>query len=236
MPNFYFIAIVVFIILVISSINSYYFKTAIVKRKLKAAHYRKISSFTNGEYAKIIGKAIPVKKVLTAPLSDRECVYYHILVEQKRKSKNYSYWTNVIEENVICDFVIDDGTGIAMINHEQISQHILTDRHYTSGFEKDPSLKLENYLQSHNIKSKNWLGFNKTLRYKEGIIAVDEEITVLGTGKWEKTKDLALNSSHYQVLTLQPTENSLVYLSDDPETFIVKKPKESDNFGSHYQK
>jgi len=65
--------------------------------------------------------------------------------------------------------VIYDGKNYALIDNKLIESYLIMDRNYLSGFLKDTTTRLENYLNKHGHKSVNILGLNKSLRYKEGI-------------------------------------------------------------------
>lgn len=197
----------------------YYFSTkTVVLRKLKKATYRRISNFIDGEFAKITGKVECIGIPLTAPLSGRTCAYYHVLVEQRVSSGKSSHWKTIIEEEVSGSFGIRDGDYCARIDGNMVKSHIVDDRKYKSGFMNDASEVLEQYLSDHGHDSKNFLGMNKSIRYREGVLEEGELIAVLGKARWEKAESGQWSDSYGKVLVIGPTDKEPVYLSDDPET------------------
>ena len=68
---------------------------------------------------------------------------------------------------------------------------------------------MEKFLDRHNVDSKGFFGFSKTIRYREGILEEGEMFTVAGEGQWNKTVDHNLMLTSKNVLVLIPgKENS----------------------------
>jgi hypothetical protein len=199
-------------------VNYYFSQKAIIKRKLKKAVSEKLSQFANGDIAKVVGKIEFVSRPLVAPLSNRPCAYYHVMVEQQVSTGKSSHWKTIITEENTGTFVIRDGKYCAHVNSEKIKSYIVDDRKYSSGFLNDASEVLENYLNSHGEKSENFLGLNKTIRYKEGVLEAGEYIAVMGRGEWKSAAQEQLPDSYDKVLVITSTETDAVYLSDDPDT------------------
>ena len=197
------------------SLSNYYFsKKAIVRRKLKKAAGKKITDCVSGEIAKVVGKVEFVGKPLIAPLSGRPCAYYCVLIE-KGSGKN---WETLIEEEVAGTFVIRNGKYCAHINCDNVTSYLVEDREYSSGFMEDATEVLEKYLRDHGQESEGFLGFNKTLRYKEGVLEQGELMAVVGRGEWKNANEVKLPDSYGRVLVISSTDEEAVYLSDDPET------------------
>lgn len=202
--------------------NYFFNKKARIKRKLKRATGKKITDFVSGEIAKVAGKIEYVGDPLVAPLSGRPCAYYYVLVEQKVSSGKSSSWEILIEEEVGGTFVIRDGKHCAHINSKNIKSYLVEDREYSSGFLEDATQVLEKYLHDHGQKSENFLGLNKSIRYKEGVLEEGELIAVVGRGEWKKAEQEQLPDSYGRVLSISSTDKEAIYLSDDPETVKVK--------------
>lgn len=212
-----FIIGIVVIIGIIVFVSNYFSKKAVVKRKLKKAVDKKISSFVSGDIAKIVGTVEIVGEPLIAPLSGRSCAYYYILVEQRVSNGKSSHWRTIIEEEVSGSFLVRDGRYCAHINTQKVKSYIVQDRLYTSGFMEDATAVLERYLKAHGQESEGFLGFNKTLRYKEGVLEHGEIIAALGRGEWKNTNSDQI-SENSRVLEIKSTDEEPVYLSDDPDT------------------
>lgn len=217
MPQFI-IPIFIVIFGVIVFLSFYFSNKTVVKRKLKKANVIKISNFMSGETAKINGSVEIVDKPLIAPLSKRECAYYHVVVEENVSSGKSSHWETLIEEEDSCQFVIRDGRSCAYIDDENIKSYIVDDWKSSSGFMNDADDFLEEYLQAHGYKSENFLGLNKTIRYREGVLEQGERIAVLGKGEWKSASQCNLSENYSRILVISSPDEGNVYLSDAPET------------------
>ncbi|WP_430816497.1 hypothetical protein [Carboxylicivirga sp. RSCT41] len=209
-------------------IAAFYSNKAVVKRKLKKAERKDLNDFKDEETARVVGTIECTGTPLTAPLSGRHCAHYYIKVEQERSSGKSSSWHTLVEEEVTGDFVIRDGENRAFINGTNVKSYIVQDRKYRSGFLNDASQNLERYLNQKGHESENMLGFNKTLRYKEGVLEEGEEVAVYGKGIWKSAESLHLPEAYGRVLEISATADEPIYLSDDPDTTkeTIKKPQD----------
>src|ERR1043166_4733241 len=155
-------------------------KKARIKRKLQKMPLRMFSEVMTGEEAKICGTIHYSGKTVIAPLSGRKCSYYHFQVEQKvRRGKN-THWEIIVNEEAEGDVVIRDGRSYAHVKATGSKSYVVDDSKSNSGFMKDTSEHLEKLLTQRGIKSTNWLGMNKTIRYKEGVLEEGETVVVAG--------------------------------------------------------
>ncbi|PTX60135.1 hypothetical protein C8N46_107141 [Kordia periserrulae] len=213
-------AILVVAVILIIVISYYYSPKSRIMRQLKKVRRKPIHSVRENEYVKIVGKAKNKTSVtpLSAPLSKRPCVYYHVKVEKKGDKS----WHTIIDDILFQDFYIQTTSESALVElnltrKKQKLVHLVADHNAKSGFLKDADNTLEQYLQQHNKKSTNFLGLNRTLRYTERIIEIDEEIAVMGIGKW-KTIDTPLDSySDSRIVTLSGTEKQKLLVTDEPK-------------------
>ena len=204
-------------------------KETIIKRKLKNAPFKKLGDFKDNDLAKIVGKVEVVGEPLIAPLSKRKCAFYTVLVEKRVSSGRNSNWKTIIEENFKTRFLIRDGDQCAFINDDKLKFYIVQDASYSSGFMEDATPTLEHYLQQHGYKSEGFLGFNKSMRYKEGVLEIGEEIAVFGKGKWREAIGMRLPESLGRILEISSTEKVPVYISDDPDTTLKIARKQSNH-------
>jgi len=143
-------------------------------------------------------------------------------VEQQVSSGKNSHWKTVVEEEVAGNFVIQDGNHCALIDTAKMKSYIVQDRKYSSGTFHDAEERLENYLNAKGSKSTGLLGFNKTMRYKEGILEPGELIAVTGKGRWKHTERTDIPAPYGKILVLMADGKKPVYLSDDPDTVKAK--------------
>ena len=197
-----------------------------ILRELKKVRRKQIHSVRENEYVKIIGKAKHAGEPLIAPLSKRKCVYYDVKIEEKRGK----HWKVMIDDVLFQDFFISTGTENAILSlHVQRKDtkriHLVTDHSLNSGTFKNTNPEIEQYLKQKGNKSTGFLGMNKTLRYKESIIELDEEIAVMGIGKW-KTIDTPIDGySDSRVLALTGTEKQKLLITDEPKAMERVKRK-----------
>ena len=211
---------VVIIFLIIFILMIIFNDEARIIRKLKNARLKTISSFNEGDEAKIIGTIKKADTPLISPLTNRECIGYHVLVEQEKKNDDTYSWKTIIDIKFIEDFIITDNEMDAIVRTNKLKSVIVKDNKQTSGFLNDATPQLEQFLNNHGTKSEGILGFNKTMRYREGILEPGELISVLGKGTWKMSKDLNIKTSAEKMLEISHLEDDFVYLSDDPSTTI----------------
>jgi hypothetical protein len=96
--------------------------------------------------------------------------------------------------------------------------YLVPDANYSSGAFDDATPELEEFLSIYNLKSTGMFGFNKKLRYREGVLEKDEMCAVLGEGQWNETKDHNLKLPSVKVLVVTTLQQEKIYLSDDPVT------------------
>ncbi len=237
-PFFY----IIFLIIIIISVYKFFFsEKAKIKRKLKNAPLKKIANFKNNEIAKIVGNIEIIDQPLISPLANRKCAFYYIRIERKSSSGKNSHWKTIVEEEVSQKFLIRDGEDYAYINDSNIKSYIVQDKMFSSGFGNDATERLEKYLISKGIESEGFFGFNKTLRYYEGVLENNEKIAVFGKGNWKDATGLNLPNQYKTVLEITSDQGLSVYLSDDPDTTLkqVKKQKLNSkdyNFNRNYRK
>ena len=223
-----YIPLVIFTLFIIAIALGFYFsKYTRIKRKLKNATYRDLAKFKDNEIAKITGNVELIEMPLISPLSKRKCALYDIRIKLLVLRGKGSRWKTIIEERVSNKFVINSDNNYAYINDKNIKFQIVQDKKYSSGTFKDTTVNLEKYLQLKGIKSVDFLGFNKPIKYYEGIFEIGEEIAVLGKGIWREASELGLPKKYGKVLEITSTKDMAVYVSDDPYT--TKKNTKTNN-------
>jgi len=226
-PIFFIFITVVICILLYKYLFS---KKAVVKRKLKNSEFKSLADFKDGEIAKVVGNVEFIDQPLIAPLSNRRCSYYYIHIEHKVSSGKNSHWKTIIEEEVSSKFLIREGENFAYINDSNLKCYIVQDKSFSSGFGNDAAEHLEKFLNNKGHKSEGFLGFNKKLRYEEGILESDEKIAVFGKGTWKNVTTLGLPEQYEKVLEITSSKGVPIYLSDDPDTTLKEVKKNNSLF------
>lgn len=215
--TFYILPFVIFCIAILFVIFSFLFSNKNrILRELKKSKAKSIHRIQNGEYAMVVGIAKHVEEPLEAPISGRKCIYYHVRVE-RMKDKHWLTWVN---EKKYQDFFLEAGGEMAIVKADHFSDermvYLEKDHRKDSGFLNDATAKLDNYLERHGKSSTGILGFNKTIRYKEGIIELNEKVAVKGVAKW-KTIDQSIEGYSYsKILTLTGTGEQKLLITDHP--------------------
>jgi hypothetical protein len=150
---------------------------------------------------KVQGQALAMGETLRAPLSGRDCVYFHFQVQEKRQRGGVpphgggSYWKTVINDARHVPCRLDDGTGSAVLRLKSAELLLSPDASERSGFLQSARPELENMLRQRYGYSSVGLIFNRTLYYSETRIEDGDYLLVLGTarqlpeGGWELTRD-----------------------------------------------
>lgn len=213
------IPILMFSAVIIIGIISYYFSNKkIMLREFQKSRKKLINRIRENEYAKIIGKAKHVNQPLIAPLSGRQCVYYHVVVEIKGDKS----WRKIIDDEKHQDFFIESNSEMAIVKISLVEKsmkrfYLVKDYKEKSGFRNDAPEKLEAYLKYHNKKSTGILGFNKTIRYTEGVIELNEPIAVKGIAKWKTLNEPIEGYSYSKILTLTGAKKEKLLITDEPK-------------------
>ncbi|MEM6684517.1 MAG: hypothetical protein AAF617_01880 [Bacteroidota bacterium] len=202
------------VIMLISYFLSPAYKTA---RQLKNTQRKPIHRVRENEYAKIVGKAVNFETPLTAPISKRACVYYEVVVKRQDLHGN---WIPIVNDILFQNFYIvaDNDTALVNLNLSRKDRKLLnlvSDHSVHSGTFNDASEAFKQYLRTHSKKSTNALGFNKSLRYTERIIEINEEIAVMGLCKWKKQSN-STNANEKQLMLYGTTKQKL-YITDVPK-------------------
>lgn len=212
------------ILLVIGGIAilSWYFgATQRLKRQLLAAKPWSLRELPEDTHGRVIGQARAIGEQLTGPLTGRACVYYVAMVEEQRSTGRSSYWKTVASETRGVPFMIDDGTGRAIIDPNGAQVALDFDGNSKSGTFNNADPVQEAFLARHGQKSEGWV-FNKTLRYREAMIEIGETISVLGSGTREPDPtappEAAYRGAPATRLRLTSSPKFPLIISDDPST------------------
>ena len=138
--------------------------------------------------AKVEGQAVAVRGTLRSPLADRECLYFHFMVQEKRRRHTFphggsGYWKTVIDDVQAAPCALDDGTGSAVFPMDAAELVLNPDEEERSGFLNSARPELEETLQEQYGYSSVGLIFNRTLYYSETRIEEGDDLLVLGTAR-----------------------------------------------------
>lgn len=217
-----FILLVIILIVAIIIFAKYFFgKKQVIIRTLSKIPHKPIHSFKTNEIVKVTGKALHVDTPLIAPLSKRKCIFYYVRIEQKKSNGKNSYWKTLVTDEKIQNFFLSDNDHMLIVQPTQnpinYISYLQIDKKTTSGTFNHPSPEFESVLRSYNINPNGFLGFNKTLRYKEGIIEIGEEITVAGQVRWKTLNEPIPEYPYSKIASIENPENKKIIITDLPE-------------------
>lgn len=172
--------------------------------KLRRAPRVRVADARDGAQVKLIGRLRHVEPPIPAPLSLRPCAYYQVVVRQRKSRGDSSHWKTIIDEQrCVARFLLEDESGTALIETDQLQVKLDQDTQLSSGTFNDASPELEAFLTSRGQQSRGWV-FNKTLRYLEGVLEEGEVVVVQGLCHLEPDPDPARAGAGYRDRPLRP--------------------------------
>jgi hypothetical protein len=214
------VVVFVVIVVVIIVLVAVFSKEARLKRKMRALRPTPIDKAVSGQVTKLVGKLVPVAPPILAPLSGKPCAFYEVVVEEWRRTGRSGSYVRVIHETNGQDFLLEDATGRAFVRIAGAQTVVVRDGKFKSGTFNDASPTLQTFLDKHGRKSTGLLGFNKGMRYYEGVFEPGETVTVVGVAAREHDPDPAAGFAGYReqptrVIMARAGEQPLL-VSDDP--------------------
>lgn len=208
------IGLIIFLVIYFSGKN-------VIIRTLSKIPTKPTSSLRTNELSKVTGKALHVKEPLLAPYTQRKCVFYQIIIEQRVSTGKSSHWKTLIKEERFQDFFVDtNGDFVIVKPHDHPRNyicHLVKDNKQSSGTFNDPTPKFEALLRRYHINPETFFGFNKRLRYQEGIIEVGERITVAGIAKWKALSEPMPEYPYSKIAALESEGKQKIIITDLPE-------------------
>jgi hypothetical protein len=192
-----------------------------LRKALKTTPRIAIAEFPDGGHGTIVGRVKLADAGMLAPLTGRRCSYYQAVVERQRSNNNSSSWYQIIFESGGVPFEVDDGSGSrAIVDPRGAKTVLVMDSTTRSGTFDDATEAEEAFLARYGKESKGLI-FNKTLRYKEGVLEEGETIAVLGVGVREPDPAAVDASRGYRELPrtrlrMGGSRKLPIILTDDP--------------------
>lgn len=199
----------------------YFSEKKVIIRTLSKIPTKPASSLKTNELSKVSGKALHVKDPLIAPYTNRKCVFYQIIIEQRVSSGKSSRWKTLVKEERFQDFFVETNGDFVIVKPEEHPQnyicHLVKDKKQSSGSFKDPTPRLRRILESYHINPETFFGFNKRIRYQEGIIEIGERITVAGIAKWKTLNEPLPEYPYSKIAALESEGKQKIIITDLPE-------------------
>jgi hypothetical protein len=169
--------------------DRYYSTEGRARRGLRGARRTPISQVTDGQVVKLVGELSCVGEPLRAPFSRRPCAYYHSIVEQEksREGTRYFDWVAIVDESDCCaQILIDDGTGVALVELQDPEVVLKIDQRFGAKFLESAPEGAKAFLAKHHVTEEDsW----RNLRFAEGALEQGEQVAVLGLCRLEPEPD-----------------------------------------------
>lgn len=199
----------------------YYNPRQVIIRTLSKIPHKPSSSLKTNELSKVSGKALHVKEPLIAPYTQRKCVFYQIIIQQKVSTGKSSHWKTLIKEERFQDFFIDTNGDFVIVKPTEHPRNYISyldkDSKQSSGTFNSATPKFISVLNRYNINHENFFGFNKRLRYEEGVIEIGERITVAGIAKWKALSEPFPEYPYSKIVALESEGKQKIIITDIPE-------------------
>lgn len=193
-------------------------------RAMRKVERCSIAAAPHGAMVRVTGTLHEGAELLRAPLSGRSCVGYWVQVQVRRSANRSLHWANLIDQREAVDFVVEDGSGSAIVQTRDVELAIELDHHQTSGTFDDATPVEESFLRRHGHGSTGLFGFNKALRYREAVLEPGETVVVVGRARWEDDPAPgAVQGTGYRQgtratrLVLEASRRMPLRISDDPK-------------------
>ncbi len=152
-------------ILIILGLIMFYnsLKNLKIKRLIENVPTSKARSVAMG-LVELKGKIENRNKTLTDPFDGKDCVYWHIHIQQYMKRGKRRTWVTRHKAKKYVPFYLTDQTGSVLVNMQGANlKNVKKDNEYESAmfFSNDIPPKVEDYCNKENVKLRGWLGGKK---------------------------------------------------------------------------
>ncbi|MDC7996623.1 hypothetical protein [Gilvibacter sediminis] len=218
MNDDFIVPLAIFLVIgIVVAVSTYLSNKNRILRELKKSPSKPINTVKDKEYVRLHGTVEAINDPLIAPLSKRPCVYYHIIVERKGDKS----WHTVINDFKYSPFYLVSGGEKAKIRAHDKSAllfHLVVDHNKRSGWSTNPSQAMTQYLKSQNYDGQTWLfKSNKTLRYKEAILQIGEDVVVKGNAEWKRLEEPIEGFNFSRLLELTGNYRQRLIVTDLPK-------------------
>jgi hypothetical protein len=218
-----FVAIMVFAIGVMIYVWLHRSRDALTRRALKSTRRVDIGTVADGATVKIAGRVSCVGRApLKAPASGRPCVCWEIVVEEEQPTTEATTWQEIVRDEEAQPFMLDDGTGRALVEARYPQLSLKKDGRYRSIAFDGAAPRLREFLESRGKPSVTVFGQSKGMRFLEGVIEAGETVSVFGQVRLEPDPDGGGGDGGYRKaatrVVIEATGDGAILISDDEST------------------
>jgi|CXWL01.1.fsa_nt_gi hypothetical protein len=198
-----------------------------VKRALARVPQGRIGSTSHGQSVRVVGRLDLHAPALVSPLSERTCAYYELVLEESRGKNG---WATIGREARTADFVVQDGSGTALVRTASAEVSVVKDEHHACSTFQGPDADLMAMLDRFGEKVTS-MGIYRGLRCTEGVLEAGEHVAVCGPARRPLATEVdAAAGDSAAVRPVSPVRivfegcaGAPLYVSDDPR--ILYQPK-----------
>ncbi|MCJ8269505.1 MAG: hypothetical protein MJK04_08890, partial [Psychrosphaera sp.] len=196
----------------------------------KSYPLRRIANCVDNESCVFQGQLRSVTKMTLAPLSERECAVYHIVIKRYYRIHRYKgIWKQVGKQNKQFDFVLQDGEHYAYVIGKGDTLSLHFDKKYTWGAFLRPAKHVMAYLDKYSTDKSNFL--SNSIKLIEAILVEQDKVAVSGEGRWvdiEKYSSLSFlkEKDVSRIFEINQRSNNNLNISNQPQVLKYLSKKE----------
>jgi hypothetical protein len=139
-----------------------------------------IASLQADEQVEVVGKA-DGEAGLRSPITKTPCVFWQVVVSEKRSSGKSSHWAIVYSNSSTAFFDVQDATGRMRVYPSRGMELLLQDDvKKSSGILSSLDEQTQAALKEMGVETKGFLNMNKNMRVQERYIEQGDEVYLLG--------------------------------------------------------
>lgn len=193
------------------------------KRLIENIPTSKVRSIAMG-LVEIFGEAVPAEgKLMKSPFSGKDCVYYKYSIEEYRSSGKHSSWVTVKKGDSGERFYLKDSTGHVLVDPAGADVDIPKDYEFRTGLGGGPPRTIIKFLDGTHLNHRTFLGFSKTMRFREYYIAPGDKVYVMGTAADNPFVEDGTRAEGVEDVMIKKGEHDkFFYITDKPEKDLLK--------------
>ena len=192
-----------------------------IKRLIENVPTSKARSVAMG-LAELKGKIESRNNTLTDPFDGKDCVYWHIHIQQYMKRGKRRTWVTRHKAKKQVPFYLTDQTGSVLVNMQGAnSKNVKRDNEYESAmfFSDDIPSKVEDYCNKENVKLRGWLGGKKRMRFRVTYLEPNDDIYIIGNARSPNIDET--NGLKKIAAVIDKSKDGIFILSDKSEKELI---------------
>jgi len=192
-----------------------------IKRLIENVPTSKARSLAMG-LVELKGKIESRNKTLTDPFDGKDCVYWHIHIQQYMKRGKRRTWVTRHKAKKQVPFLLTDSTGSVFVNLKNANlKNVKRDNEYESAmfFSDDIPSKVEDYCNEKNVKLRGWFGGKKRMRFRLTYLEPNDDIYIIGSVRLPKLDET--NGLKKITAVIDKSKDGIFILSDKSEKELI---------------